>query len=102
MGGENMEKRQFLNKALEATNIEQLETALASYVSASEASVAWVPIGRRPNKRGAIEVASDPGRSLIERMTNAHDAIIEMEHDLHDGKPVCKSPREAASAWLGV
>jgi hypothetical protein len=28
--------------------------------------------------------------------------LLELEHFRHGGKPECKSPREAASAWLGV
>jgi hypothetical protein len=39
---------------------------------------------------------------LIERVTNAHDAILELEFERHSGKPECRSPREAAAAWLGV
>lgn len=97
-----MEKREFLNALLAADTIEQIEQALTSFVHGNEQSVAFVPIGRRPNNRGAIEVATDPGRSLIERVTNAHDALLELEHDIHNGTPICKSPREAAAAWLSL
>ncbi len=65
-------------------------------------SVSLVPIGGRPNNSGAIEVATDPGRSLIERVTNAHDALLELQYERHNGKPPCSTPREAATAWLGV
>jgi hypothetical protein len=61
-----------------------------------------VPFGARANNRGAIEVAADPARSLIERVTNGHDALLELEHDRHNGVPECRTPREAAEAWLGV
>lgn len=49
-----------------------------------------------------MEVSSDPGRALVERVTNSFDAVLELEHRTHDGKPDCRTPREAASAWLGV
>jgi hypothetical protein len=62
----------------------------------------WVAVGRKENNSGIINVASDPGRSLVERLTNAVDAVLEREHELRHGKPECLSPREAATAWLGV
>jgi hypothetical protein len=94
-------ERELLDALVSAANIQQLEAALALYLS-EHPTAAFAPVGRRPNNRGAIEVATDPGRSLIERVTNAHDAILELEHTQHGGNPVCRSPREAASAWLGV
>lgn len=96
-----MTPRQLLDAALAATNVQTLEAALNAF-TAAKPNAKFEPVGRRPNNRGAIEVASDAGRSLIERVTNAHDAILELEHENHSGKPVCKSPREAASAWLAV
>src|SRR5205823_1682306 len=54
------------------------------------------------NNRGTIEASADPGRALIERLTNGIDAVLEDEHDRHDGRPDCRSPKEAAAAWLGV
>ncbi len=61
----------------------------------------WVALGRE-NNRGTIELSSNPGRALVERVTNAIDAVLDAEHALHGGKPACKSPREAAQAWLNV
>lgn len=96
-----MNERELLTALLEATNTQQVETALSEYVAANP-GVGFEPVGRRPNNRGAIEVASDAGRSMIERVTNMLDAILELEHEKHAGTPICRSPREAASAWLGV
>jgi hypothetical protein len=96
-----MNARQFLTALLEATNSQQVREALELFLADNEAAE-FVPVGRRPNNRGAIEVASDAGRSLIERVTNMLDAILEMEHRAHGGKPDCRSPRQAGSAWLGV
>jgi len=97
-----MIERDLLNALLGATTIQQLETSLFAYIAAQGELVSWVPVGRRPNNRGAIEVASDAGRSMIERVTNMLDALLELEHERHNGTPNCRSPREAASAWLGV
>ena len=38
----------------------------------------------------------------MERLTNSVDAVLELEWERHHGKPDCRSPREAATAWLGV
>lgn len=94
--------------------VEELYTLLESASGAAEVLAAldeavrefgdrigWAPVGR-PNNRGTIEAAEDPGRSLVERVTNAIDAILEGEHDSHGGVPDCRSPREAAQAWLNV
>ena len=95
-------------------NSQQLYEALlnaADHVAATEAveafvvanpSATWVPFGGRENNRGTVEVSGNPGRALAERVTNAVDAILEAEHALHNARPVCRTPREAASAWLNV
>lgn len=92
--------RELLDCTMNATKVEEVRAALAA--ARADASVKVVPFGRRENNRGAIEVATDPARSLIERVTNAHDALLEHEHAQHKGVPVCMSPREAAEAWLDV
>lgn len=97
-----MTPREFYDALMVAANVRHLEEILANYMAQNGSTVSSVPVGRRPNNRGAIEVAADAGRSLIERVTNAHDALLEFEFERHDGKPECRSPREAASAWLNV
>jgi hypothetical protein len=97
-----MEKRELLEALLTATTTQQVETALDAFVAENPGTVSFQPVGRRPNNQGSIEVASDAGRSMIERVTNMLDAILEMEHEDHSGNPTCRTPREAASAWLGV
>jgi hypothetical protein len=97
-----MDTRGFLDQLLQAENVKAVEDALAKFRANAGKDLAEVPVGRRPNNRGAIEVATDAGRSAIERVTNAQDAVLELEYETHNGKPECRSPREAASAWLGV
>ena len=96
-----MTPRELLTALLEAGNTQQVEAALEAFLAAN-GNAGFQPVGRRPNNRGAIEVASDAGRSMIERVTNMLDALLELEHDKHGGTPDCRSPREAGSAWLGV
>lgn len=96
-----MNERELLDAVVDATKIQEVETALSAYTNATPAA-GFQPVGGRPNNRGAIEVSSDAGRSMIERVTNMLDALLDLEHEQHGGTPTCRSPREAASAWLGV
>jgi len=97
-----MTERELLAAFLADATTQQVEAGLDAYLASHPSTAAFKPVGRRPNNRGAIEVSSDAGRSLIERVTNELDAILELEHERHAGNPTCRSPREAASAWLGV
>jgi hypothetical protein len=78
-----------------------VENAVAAFEEAVADRIAWVPVGRE-NNCGTIQSSADPGRALVERVTNAIDAVMEMEHERHQGQPLCLSPKEAASAWLNV
>lgn len=61
-----------------------------------------MPIGKRENNRGIIEINRDSGRGIVERVTNGIDAVLEFEHLRHKGIPECRNPREAARAWLNI
>lgn len=76
--------------------------ALVQKFMQANPSAKWAPVGGRENNRGTIEVSSNPGRALVERVTNAIDAVLDAEHVRHGGKPACTSPREAAQSWLNV
>lgn len=97
-----MKERELLDVVLTAQKAQEVEQALKEYVVANPSASSSQPVGQRPNNRGAIEVASDAGRSIIERVTNMLDAVLELEHEKHGGKPDCRTPREASRAWLGV
>ena len=85
-----------------ATTVKQIEEAIRRFVDQYADRTSKEPVANRPNNKGQIEVATDAGRSAMERVTNAQDAVIEFEHARHNGTPVCRTPREASSAWLGV
>ena len=64
----------------------------------------WRAVGDRESNCGTIEIGSDAGHALIERVTNAIDAVIEREA-ARQGKannvnPA--SPREAVETWFAV
>jgi hypothetical protein len=96
-----MTVEQFFRTLTSASAVAEIVKAIADFEKERPGETSWVPVGRE-NNRGAIEASADPGRALIERLTNGIDAVLEAEHDAHHGKPDCRSPREAAMAWLGV
>lgn len=85
-----------------STAVADIDSAITQFKTAHGVAVKWVPVGGRENNRGSVEVSGDPGRALVERVTNAVDAVLESEHEKHHGHPDCRSPREAATAWLNV
>jgi len=55
----------------------------------------WVPLGGRENNSGSVNLAMDPGQALVERVTNAMDAHIELKYELAGRPSDLTSPREA-------
>lgn len=92
---------EFLRALRTSATIGDIERAVAAFETEGNERAKWVPFGRE-NNRGTVEVSADPGRSLVERLTNGVDAVLEAEHDARRGLPECHSPREAAVRWLGV
>ena len=97
-----MTERDLLESLLSATSTTEVEQAVEQYELLHATKCGFKPVGQRTNNVGAIEVASDAGRSIVERVMNMLDAILEREHEIHHGQPDCRSPREAAMEWLGV
>jgi hypothetical protein len=97
-----MDTLQFFKALIGSNAVSDIDSAIAQFAAAHGVAVQWVPIGGRENNRGSVEVSGDPGRALVERVTNAVDAVLEAEHERHNGRPDCRSPREAATAWLNV
>jgi hypothetical protein len=62
--------------------------------------LAWKPVGGIENNVHAIEVASDPAAALVERVTNAIDAVLDLEACSRG--ETAPSPHEAATAWYGL
>lgn len=66
----------------------------------------WRPVGDNEANYGLINIGSDPGSALIERVTNAIDGVIEREALRQLGRKgrraVPASPREAVDLWFRV
>lgn len=84
-----------------AETVAAVEAAIQAFEATHQGSIRWRAFGRE-NNRGTVEASTDPGRSLVERVTNGIDAILEAEHERHHGRPECRSPKDAAMAWLTV
>jgi hypothetical protein len=97
-----MTQDELFGALVNARSVADVESAIEHFSMEHEAGVAWVPLGGRENNRGPVEVSGDPGRALVERITNGIDAVLEAEHDSHHGVPECRSPKEAATAWLNI
>ena len=66
----------------------------------------WRAVGDSESNYGLITIGSDPGLALIERVTNAIDAVIEREalRQLPGEDRECApaSPREAVDTWFHI
>jgi len=98
----NMQINELFTILQTATSVSEIERALDTFESTHGQLIQWVPVGGRENNVGTIEGSADPGRSIVERITNGIDAILEKEHEKHNGKPDCRTPREAAFSWMEV
>lgn len=92
----------FLKAALDADTVAKISGNVDLLTQHFRRRIQFVPVGNRENNKGIIEVGNDPGRCLIERVTNASDAVLEHEFVRHNGVPLCNSPRDASHAWLNV
>ena len=97
-----MNKRELFDRLANATETADAFSAISKFRAMAGSTIDEIPVGFRANNRGTIDVATDPGRSIVERITNAIDALLELEHRNHNGKPVCRTPRDAAQAWFGI
>jgi hypothetical protein len=66
----------------------------------------WQPVGDRENNYGQINIGSDPGFALVERVTNAIDAVVEHAAQVEriDGKrrALPSNPRQAVERWFKI
>jgi hypothetical protein len=60
----------------------------------------WHPVGDRENNAGIIDVATNPGAALVERVTNCGDAMLELAY-LLDPQPF-PTPFDAAQYYYKV
>jgi len=95
---------ELLTRLSNATDLAEAKTAVRDLER--QFLYTWRPVGDNEANYGLINIGSDPGTALIERVTNAIDAVIERAALLRLGtKPEDSfpaSPRKAVELWLGV
>ena len=84
-------------KLLKATSVKQVTDFLVEFES--KQCVEWLPVGGRDNNLPIINLGSDPAAGVIERVTNAIDAVIDLEWEKRGQPAHPKSPRDAIEQW---
>jgi len=65
-------------------------------------AINWSPVGGNDNNLAIIGIGSDPAAGLIERITNALDAIIDRMWFAQKCPPNIASPRIATEKWFDI
>ena len=85
-----------LDRLFDVATIEEIEALIALYPEAM-----WRPLGNREKNYPAVNVGSDPGDALVERITNGQDALIERAM-ARAGFDAFGSPRQAVETLFGI
>jgi hypothetical protein len=99
-----VQEQELLSRLAQATD---LQTARATVRELERHFLyTWRPVGDNEANYGLINIGSDPGSALIERVTNAIDGVLEREalRKLARTKEgsIPASPREAVEVWFDV
>lgn len=68
----------------------------------SNGRIAWRVVDNNDNNLATINLGSDPAAGVIERITNAFDAVLELEFLKRDPTIQPISPRAATEEWFGI
>jgi hypothetical protein len=85
---------------LSANKVREITDILIDLVDEHE--IKWIPVGGRQDNIATINIGTDPAAGLTERITNAIDAVLELEWT-KQGKPQdIISPRTATETWFSI
>lgn len=100
MASVKVSQQAFANSLLNARTPEDVEQIL-KMAEKLYGTLSWRPVGNRENNIGTIRLGSDPALGIVERVTNAMDALLDLGRAEHsDDEP--SSPRGAAKLWYSV
>lgn len=88
-------------RLLEATKVKDL-VEIISQIPETGTRIAWKPVGGIDNNLAIINLGSDPAAGIIERTTNAIDAVLELEWNVNGQPAHLVSPRAAVEKWFGI
>ena len=91
-----------IHSVLSVNSVEGVENFLSEIGANSTDQWRWLPLGGRANNAGSVNLATDPGQALVERITNALDAHIELQYERLGRPQGLESPRSAVSRLWGL
>jgi hypothetical protein len=81
----------------------EVEGFLSALQTASPTHWKWRPLGDRVANASNVEVLTEPGPPVVERITNGIDAMLELHHQQAGSpEPGPASPRLASEQWFGI
>ncbi len=93
-----MNEEKILSMLLQANTPSDID----GIISIIKDEIEWVPLGGKPSNSGPIQMGSEPYNGITERLTNAIDAMIELNVELHPEYKQIKNPRTAAEKIYGI
>jgi hypothetical protein len=90
-------------KLLSMRSAKDVEVFLESVIATTPVKWGWHPLGGRRNNAGSVELVTEPGPPIIERITNGVDAMLELGFQMAGcPEPGPTSPRAAAEKWFDI
>lgn len=85
---------------ISSNSVKDLTTFLDEFQE--EHSISWLPVGNRQDNIATINIGTDPAAGVTERITNAIDAVLDLEWHKQGEPTDVISPRAAAESWFGI
>ena len=81
----------------------EVRSFLGQLESKAKGQWKWWPLGDRVANASNVHVLTEPGPALVERVTNAIDAMLELRHrEVGSPEPGPSSPKQASEEWFGI
>jgi len=81
----------------------EVATFLSQLENKAKGQWKWRPVGDRVANASNVHVLTESGPALVERITNAIDAMLELRHrEVGSPEPGPLSPKRASEEWFGI
>ena len=90
---------QIFKKLLVAYKPEEVRKVL---IEIGKSRMRWEPVGNRKNNLATINIGTDPASGVVERITNAIDAVLEKEWKIQEEPEGIRTPRRASELWYDI
>lgn len=92
--------KKIFQQLLKANTAKEVTDVLENLID--KTNVQWTPVGGYKDNIATINIGTDPAAGLAERITNAIDAVIELEWQKQNKPKDINSPRNAAENWFNL